>query len=110
MAKKQVLEVDGRQVPVSNLDKVLYPVPGFTKSDVINYYIRVSPFLLPHLKDRPVTLLRYPDGTTAEHFYEKDAPKFTPDWVQTFPVPRRARGPKIRYILIDDLPTLVWCA
>ncbi|HYO81159.1 MAG TPA: non-homologous end-joining DNA ligase, partial [Bryobacteraceae bacterium] len=73
-------------------------------------YIRVSPWLLPHLKDRPVTMKRYPNGVGGEHFYEKDAPGFTPDWVQTFPVPRRAGGPDIRYILINDLPTLVWTA
>lgn len=104
------LEVQGRQVPLSNLEKVLYPGTGFTKAQVIDYYIRVSPYLLPHLKDRPVTLKRYPDGVRGEHFYEKDAPGFTPEWVQTFPVPRRAGGPDIRYILLNDLPTLVWSA
>src|SRR5262249_24739981 len=69
-----------------------------------------SPVLLLHLKDRPVTMKRYPDGVAAAHFYEKDAPKYTPAWVQTFHVPRRAGGKNIRYILINDLPTLVWAA
>ena len=107
--KKQDVEIEGRKITVSNLEKVLYPA-GFTKGQVIDYYIRVSRFLLPHLKDRPVTLKRYPDGINAQHFYEKDAPKFTPAWVKTFPVPRRGGGTDIRYILINDLPTLVWCA
>jgi len=97
-------------VPVSNLDKILFQESGFTKAQVIDYYIQVSPFLLPHLKNRPVTLKRYPDGTHGESFYEKDAPAFTPAWVETFPVPRRAGGADIRYILINDLSTLVWCA
>jgi bifunctional non-homologous end joining protein LigD len=109
MAKAQTLEVEGRPVPVSNLDKVLYPGTGFTKAQVIDFYIRASRWLLPHLEQRPVTMKRYPDGVQTEHFYEKDAPSFTPEWVKTFPVPRRAGG-DIDYILINDLPTLVWCA
>ena len=110
MAQKGALTVDGTRVPVSNLDKVLYPAAGFTKAQVIDYYIRVAEYLLPHLHDRPVTLKRYPDGISGEHFYEKDAPSFTPAWVQTFPVPRRSGESDIRYILINDLRTLVWCA
>jgi bifunctional non-homologous end joining protein LigD len=108
--KEQTLDIQGRNVRVRNLDKVMYPVAGFTKAQVIDYYIRCAPHLLPHLKDRPVTLKRYPDGITGEFFYEKDAPGYTPAWVQTFPVPRRAGGRDIRYILINDLATLVWCA
>jgi bifunctional non-homologous end joining protein LigD len=106
---KQEVEIEGRKITVSNLEKVLYPA-GFTKGQVIDYYIRVSRFILPHLKDRPITLKRYPDGINGKYFYEKDAPKFTPAWVKTFPVPRRGGGTDIRYILINDLPTLVWCA
>ena len=104
------LEIDGRKLKLSNLDKVLYPSSGFTKGQVIDYYIRVSRFLLPHLKDRPVTMKRFPNGVAGGHFYEKDAPRFTPEWVQTFPVPRKAGGTPIRYLLINDLATLVWCA
>jgi bifunctional non-homologous end joining protein LigD len=110
MAKKQEVQVEGRTIAVSNLDKVLYPENGFTKAQVINYYTRVARFMLPHLNDRPVTLIRYPDGVGGKHFYEKNAPAFTPDWVQTFPVPRRSGEAAIRYILINDLATLVWCA
>src|SRR4051812_25945481 len=105
------LTVGPRRITVSNLDKTLYPGEKFTKARVIDYYIGISRFLLPHLKDRPVTLLRFPEGVFGESFYEKDAPAFTPAWVKTVSVPRREiPGPDIRYILIDDLPTLVWVA
>ncbi len=110
MANKQALEIDDRKIPVSNLEKVLYRANGFTKGHVIGFYIRVAPFMLPHLKDRPVTLVRYPDGVAGEHFYEKNAPVFTPEWVKTFPVPRRTGEPPIRYIVVNNLATLVWCA
>src|SRR6201998_1164252 len=110
MSKKVEIEVAGKKGSVSNLDKVLYPAAGFTKGQVIDYYIRIAPVLLPHLKDRPVTLKRYPDGIAGQHFYEKEKPRFTPDWVSTFPVPRRAGGKDICYILINDLPTPVWWA
>lgn len=108
--QKQQLEIQGRTVAISNAGKVLYPETGFTKAHVIDYYVRASDYLLPHLKNRPVTMKRYPDGVRGGHFYEKDAPRYTPDWVRTFPVPRRAGGTDIRYILINDLPSLVWCA
>ena len=112
MARKtEHLTVGRRRIAVSNLDKILYPGSRFTKARVIDYYIGVSKFLLPHLKDRPVTLKRFPDGVYGESFYEKDAPAFTPEWVKTVPVPRRETpGPDIRYILVNDLPTLVWIA
>jgi bifunctional non-homologous end joining protein LigD len=97
-------------VLVSNPDKVLYPAGKFTKAAVVEYYRRVAPFLLPHFRDRPVTLKRYPNGAFGEAFYEKDAPGFTPRWVKTFPVPRREGGPGINYILINDIATLAWCA
>jgi bifunctional non-homologous end joining protein LigD len=107
---RQTLGIDGIEIPVSNLEKLLYPAGGVTKAHVIDYYVRVSKWLLPHLRDRPVTLKRYPDGVKGEHFYEKDAPSFTPEWVRTFPVPRRTGESDIRYIIIDNLATLVWAA
>ena len=110
MAAKHPLNVDGRVVNLSNLEKVLYPASGFTKAQVIDYYARVSEWILPHLRDRPVTLKRFPDGIGGQAFYEKDAPRFTPEWVAIAPVPRRAGGKDIRYVLINDRPTLVWCA
>ncbi len=106
----QQLTLDGRTVSLTNLDKVLYPAAGFTKAHVIDYYARVAEWILPHLKDRPVTLNRFPDGVEGKKFYEKDAPRFTPDWVKIAPVPRKNGGPDIRYILINDHATLVWCA
>src|SRR5579864_5123850 len=107
---KHYVDVGGRQLALTNLDKVLYPGNGFTKAHVIEYYTRVAPWLLPHFAGRPVTLLRFPDGVRGKAFYEKDAPKYTPDWVQTTEVPRLAGGKPIRYICVNDLPTLVWCA
>ena len=96
--------------PISNPQKILYPAGKFRKADVVDYYRKVARFLLPHFKNRPVTLKRYPDGVHGEAFYEKDAPGFTPEWVKTFPVPRREGGPDINYILINDMATLMWAA
>jgi len=108
LASKQSLEVDGIPVALSNLEKPLFP--SFTKKQVIDFYIRVSPYLLPHLKNRPVTMKRYPEGIRQSPFYEKNAPRYTPPWVETFEVPRRTGGRPIRYILINNLATLVWTA
>jgi bifunctional non-homologous end joining protein LigD len=106
------LRVGGKRISVSNLEKLMYPGHRFTKARVIDYYIQISKYLLPHLKNRPITLKRFPEGVFGEFFYEKDAPAFTPEWVKTFAVPRRSRssGGDIRYILANDLPTLVWLA
>src|SRR5688572_11037310 len=110
MRTEAELKVAGRSVPVSNLEKVLYPKAGFTKGDVIHYYIRISDALLPHLKDRPLTLKRYPDGVEAPFFYEKECPSHRPKWVKTTAVPRRREDTKINFCLVNDLPTLVWTA
>ncbi len=112
MARKtEQLTVDGKRIQLSNLDKVLYRGDRFTKADVIDYYLRISKHLLSHLRNRPVTLKRFPDGVFGEAFYEKDAPAFTPPWVKTVSVPRReTEGADIRYIMINDRPTLVWLA
>ena len=110
MPAKQYVEVEGQRLALSNLDKVLYPGSGFTKGEVIDYYIRVSRWLLPHFQNRPVTMLRFPDGVRGKAFYEKDAPKHTPGFVHTTDVPRQAGGKPIRYICINDVATLVWCA
>ena len=110
MSEAIELKFGSRRLSISNPDKVFYNAGKFTKLDVINYYLRVAPFLLPHFKDRPVTLKRYPNGIHGEVFYEKDAPSFTPAWVKTFPVPRREGGPDINYIVINDRATLAWAA
>jgi hypothetical protein len=109
-ADELTLDIEGQAVKCTRLGKVLYPAAKFTKGEVIEYYIRVAPYILPHLKDRPVTLKRYPDGVTGETYWEKDVPSFAPDWIETFPVPRRAGGPDIRYILIQNTATLAWAS
>jgi bifunctional non-homologous end joining protein LigD len=100
------VDVGGRRVGLSNLDKVLYPEVGFTKGQVIDYYTRIAPVLLPHLTGRALTMKRYPNGVEGEFFYEKQRPSFTPEWVHTAPVQTGER--LIDFILADDLATLVW--
>ena len=102
------LEIEGRRVPVKSLDKVFYPETGFTKGDVINYYIQVSSALLPHLKDRALTLKRYPDGVTGQFFYEKKCPSYRPKWLKTRDVWSTSNNDFIRFCVINDLPSLVW--
>jgi bifunctional non-homologous end joining protein LigD len=107
------LAVDGRRLRLSNLDKVLYPAVGFTKGEVIHYYAQVAQVLLPHLRDRPVSLKRYPDGVDAAGFFAKNVPKGAPDWVRTveLPTPGSTRGrDTIRYVLVQDTATLLWIA
>ena len=110
MSNRAELIVDGRKIQVSNLDKVLYPKVGFTKGQVIDYYIRVAPVLLPHLKDRPLTMKRYPNGVDAEFFYEKNCPSHRPKWVKTAKVWSEGNNRIMDYCLAQDLPTLVWAA
>jgi bifunctional non-homologous end joining protein LigD len=100
--------VEGRTLRLTNLDKVLYPETGFTKGDLIGYYAAVAPVLLPHLRDRPLTLKRYPDGVHGEHFYEKQCPSHRPEWVETTAVWSGRTEREIDYCLCQDLPTLVW--
>ena len=101
--------VAGRELSLSNLDKVLYPATGTTKGEVIDYYTRVSSALLPHLQGRALTLKRYPDGVEGEYFYEKRCPSHRPPWVRVATLGGDRRGP-IPYCVVDDLPTLVWVA
>ncbi|TXI86069.1 MAG: ATP-dependent DNA ligase [Cupriavidus sp.] len=107
MIKDSTLEIGGVSVAVSRLDKIFYPKTGFTKGDVIDYYIRISPFLLPHLKGRPVSLKRYPNGVEGFFFYEKNCPDYRPKWMKTIEV-AKSDGGKIQYCAMDDLPALVW--
>jgi bifunctional non-homologous end joining protein LigD len=110
VSEKAQLVVEGRKLSVSNLDKVLYPKVGFTKGQVIDYYIRIAPVLLPHLKDRPLTMKRYPDGVEGEFFYEKNCPSHRPKWVKTAKVWSEGNNRMMNYCLANDLPTLVWAA
>jgi len=107
---KSELQVEGKSVPVSNLDKVLYPAIGFTKGQVIDYYIRVAPVLLPHLRNRPLTLKRYPDGVNGFFFYEKQCPSHRPTWIKTTQVKSHREKGAIDYCVLTDLPALVWVA
>jgi bifunctional non-homologous end joining protein LigD len=112
-AQKVTVEVDGRKLALSNLDKVLYPESGTAKAEVVDYYTRIAPVLLPHLADRPLTRKRWPDGVAAASFFEKNAPRGTPSWVRTvtLPSPGSSRDREtVTYVVCNDLPTLVWLA
>lgn len=107
------VDVDGRHLDLTNLDKVLYPQAGFTKGEVVDYYTRISPVLLPHLAGRPLTRIRFPNGVDGNSFFEKNAPAGTPGWVRTvrLPVPGSSRGREtIDFIVVEELATLVWLA
>jgi bifunctional non-homologous end joining protein LigD len=113
--KKQTVavDVDGRHLTLSNLAKVLYPEAGFAKGEVIDYYTRIAPVLLPHLADRPLTVKRYPNGVDASFFFEKNAPRGTPSWVRTvnLPAPGSTKNREtIDYVVVEGLPTMVWLA
>src|SRR3954464_9860386 len=97
------VHVDGRTLSLSNLDKVLYPQAGFTKGHVVDYYTRIAPAVLPHLRGRPLTLKRYPDGVEGQFFYEKQCPSHRPDWVRTAAVYSRSNSRTIDFCLADDL-------
>jgi bifunctional non-homologous end joining protein LigD len=111
VAEEQVVEVDGRRMKLSNLDKVLYPATGTTKGEVLHYVAAVAEAMLPHLRDRPLTRMRWPDGVSGPMFVEKNLPRGTPAWVRRvrLPVPGSAADREtIDYPIIDDLPTLMW--
>ena len=107
-ARRVSVDVEGHELSLSNLDKVMYPETGFTKGQVIDYYTRIAPAVLPHLRDRPLTLKRYPNGVEGGHFYEKRCPSHAPDWVRSEPVELSSKT--IHFCVCDDLPTLVWLA
>src|SRR5271157_4183052 len=109
-SKDIVVDIEGKHVKLSNLDKVLYPEAGFTKGQVIDYFVRIAPVLLPHLQGRPLTMKRYPNGVNGMYFYEKNCPEHRPEWVQVAPVWSSHNNKAINYCLAQDLPTLVWAA
>ena len=112
-SEKVAVDVEGRHLTLSNLTKVLYPDAGFAKGEVIDYYSRIAPVLVPHLVDRPMTVKRYPNGVDDKFFYEKNATRGTPDWVRTvtLPVPGSTKNrDTIDYLVVEGLPTLVWLA
>jgi bifunctional non-homologous end joining protein LigD len=105
-----VVEIEDKHVKLSNLDKVLYPAAGFTKGQVIDYYARIAPVLLPHLTGKPLTMKRYPGGVNEEFFFEKNAPVHRPDWVKTAPIWSYGNKRNVNYVLANDLATLIWVA
>jgi bifunctional non-homologous end joining protein LigD len=112
-ADKIAVQVDGRPLALTNLAKVLYPADGFTKAEVLDYYQRISPVLLPHIAGRPMTLRRFPHGVGDLSFFEKHAPGHRPDWLRTEEVVShssrsRSPGETVSYLVIDDLPALIW--
>lgn len=112
-SEKVPVDIEGRRLTLSNLQKVLYPETGFAKGQVLDYYTRIAPVLLPHLRDRPLTRKRYPNGVEGGSFFEKNAPSHRPDWVRTATIasPGSTRNREtIDYVVCDDLPTLVWLA
>jgi bifunctional non-homologous end joining protein LigD len=104
------VEVEGRRIALRNLEKVFYPEAGFTKGDVVDYYVRVAPVLLPHLRGRPLTLKRYPEGVEGPYFYEKRCPRHRPAWLSTADVWSEGNQEDIRYCVVNDLAALVWVA
>ncbi len=104
------VDIEGKHLKLSNLEKVLYPAAGFTKKDVIDYYARIAPAIVPHLAGRALTRKRYPDGVEGEPFFEKNAPQYRPEWVKTAPIWSGRNRRTIHYVLADDLATLVWLA
>jgi bifunctional non-homologous end joining protein LigD len=108
----RTVEVEGRELRLSNLDKVLYPKSGFTKGEVIDYYARIAAAIVPHLKGRALTLRRFPEGVdnTAAAFFEKRCPKHRPEWVKTVNVEGGPRTGGIDFCVCEDMPTLIWTA
>jgi bifunctional non-homologous end joining protein LigD len=110
---KVAVSVEGRTLTLTNLGKVLYPDTGFTKAEVLDYYQRVAPVLLPHIAGRPLTLKRYPEGVEGEAFFQKNVTAYRPDWIRTARIPSessRGRGGDVTYLVVDDLPSLIWAA
>ena len=110
MLTPAIVEVEGRKLKLTNLEKVLYPAARFTKGQVLDFYVRIAPVLVPHLAGRALTMKRYPEGVEQEYFFEKNAPMHRPDWVKTAPIWSGSNHRTIHYILANDLATLVWIA
>lgn len=110
MSQRVPVQVDGRELSLSNLDKVLYPQAGTTKAQVIDYYTRVADVMLPHLRGRPLTMVRHPDGVDGPHFYEKRCPSHRPDWMQTVRMGREGRDTVVDHCDLRERADLVWAA
>jgi len=111
-ASSVATNVEGRTLNLTRLEKVLFPETGFTKGELVDYYARIAPVMLPHLCDRPLTMKRYPDGVEGQFFFEKNRPRHAPEWVRHVVVPstRSKSGDSVDHALVCDLPTLLWAA
>jgi bifunctional non-homologous end joining protein LigD len=102
--------VEGRELTISNLDKVFYPVSGFTKGEMLDYYARIAPIMLKHIRDRPLTVKRFPHGVDGPSFFEKHPPARAPAWLRRVAVPSSSNGDPTEYMVVSDLPSLIWAA
>jgi bifunctional non-homologous end joining protein LigD len=110
MAASTRTTIEGRELAVTNLDKVLFPATGFTKGQLIDYYVRIAEVMLPHIRERPLTMKRFPDGVEGKSFFEKHIPSHAPDWVRTVSVSSNEGQDVIPYAVVNDRPTLAWAA
>jgi bifunctional non-homologous end joining protein LigD len=110
MAASTRTTIGGRELAVSNLEKVLFPQSGFTKGQLIDYYVRIAPVMLPHIRERPLTMKRFPDGVEGKYFFEKHIPSHAPEWVRSVDVASNDGQDVVPYAMVDDLPTLAWAA
>jgi bifunctional non-homologous end joining protein LigD len=110
MAATTRTTIAGRELSVSNLEKVLFPHSGFTKGQLIDYYVRIAPVMLPHVRERPLTMKRFPDGVESKYFFEKHIPSHAPDWVPSVDVSANDGKDTIPYAMVNDVPTLAWAA
>ncbi|MGI5922009.1 MAG: non-homologous end-joining DNA ligase [Syntrophomonadaceae bacterium] len=110
ITKKQAATLNGRELTLSNLDKVLWPGQGYTKGDLIKYYVEVSPYIIKHLRNRPLVITRYPNGIKGKSFYQKNAPEYMPEWIKTFPWYSQDSKRYIYFILVEEAATMAWLA
>lgn len=109
-SKKLIVTIAGIHLKISNLEKIFYPATGFSKGEMLDYYIKIAPSLLPHLAGRPLTMKRYPHGASGKFFYQKECPPFHPKWLQTVPIWSESNKRNVNFCLVDTLPALVWAA
>ncbi len=109
-ALKNIFELDGKKIKLTNLDKIFWPEEGYSKYDLIDYFIKAAPYLLKYLESRLVNFQRFPDGIKGKSFYQKNCPDHAPHWVKTMTIQSTGTGKETNYLLVEDLPTLVWLA
>jgi bifunctional non-homologous end joining protein LigD len=104
------VKINDHDLDLTNLEKGFWPESGLTKADLIRHYTTVGPYILPHLKGRPLVMSRYPDGIAGETFYQKECPDYAPEWIRTVAIPSTGKRKVVNYIVCDDLETLLWVA